>query len=143
MNIKISVDDNYKEPETYRLESLERAICDIFAVSRDDLRGKNRMAYIITPRHVLYYMGYTHTSNSMPSLGMRLGRDHTTILYGVQKIRERKLRNKKLAQKLEEVHMLALAYEEQIQNGMDEIREEVQDMIERIQMEKLNGLRAS
>lgn len=140
MNIKISLDEEYKAVENYTLGSLVKAICDMFAVSKDDLIGSNRMAYIVTPRHILYYMGYTYTQNTLPALGMKLDRDHTTILYGVQKIRERKLKNKALAQKIEETHMLALAYEEQMQNGLESIREEVQDMIERIKKEKFRGL---
>jgi chromosomal replication initiation ATPase DnaA len=140
MNIKITIDEDCKPVENYTLNSLIKAVCDMFAVSKDDLIGMNRMAYIVTPRHVLYYMGYTYTPNTLPALGMKLKRDHTSVLYGVQKIRERKMKNKALAQKIEETHMLALAYEEQAQNGLDSIRDEVKDMIERIQMEKLRGL---
>ena len=142
LKVEVSLNEEITETEFYKMESLERAICDMFMVRRDDLIGKNRMAYIVTPRHVLYYMAYMYTPNTLPAIGRRLGRDHTTILYGVQKVREQKLRNKALAAKIEEVHMLALAYEEQIQNGLEEIREEVQDMIDRIKMEKVNhGLR--
>lgn len=140
MNIKVTIEDDYKTIENYTLGSLIKAVSDMFAVSKDDLIGKNRMAYIVTPRHILYYMGYTYTPNSLIALGMKLDRDHTSVLYGVQKIRERKLKNKSLAQKIEETHLLALAYEEQKQKGLESIRDEVQDMVDRIKMEKLRGL---
>lgn len=140
MNIKITLEDELNDAENYTLNSLIKAIADMFAVSKEDLIGKNRMAYIVTPRHVLYYMGYTYTHHTLTTLANFLDRDHTTVLYGVDKIRSQKLSNKAMAMKIEEVHMLALAYEEKRQNGLEQIREEVQDMVERIQMEKIRGL---
>jgi chromosomal replication initiation ATPase DnaA len=143
MNIKVKIEDELREEYHYTLGSLAKAICDLFAVRKEDLLGKNRMAYIVQPRHVLYYMGYTRTHHTLNTLASFLDRDHTTVLYGVQKIRSQYLKNKSLQMKIEEVDLLATAYEEKRQKNLEELREEVQVMIERIQMEKLNGLSAT
>lgn len=140
MNINIKIEDELQAEYHYTLGSLARAICDLFVVRKEDLLGKRRMGHIVTPRHVLYYMGYTRTHHTLNTLANYLDRDHTTILYGVQKIRSQYMGNKALQMKMDEVDLLATAYEEKRQKNLEDIREEVQVMVERIQMEKLNGL---
>ena len=140
MNINIKIEDELQEEYHYTLGSLARAICDLFVVRKEDLLSRKRMAHIVTPRHVLYYMGYTRTHHTLNTLANYLDRDHTTILYGVQKIRSQYMGNKALQLKMDEVDLLATAYEEKRQKNLEDIREEVQVMVERIQMEKLNGL---
>lgn len=143
VKINLKIESNILEEEQYKLESIQRAICDVFMVRQDDLLGYNRMAYIVKPRHVLYYMAYLYTPNSMPSLGKRLGRDHTTILYGIHKIQKERLRNKALNLKINETRILAEAYDGEIEDSMRGLQEEIQAMVDKFKMERIkNGLRA-
>lgn len=144
MNVNIEIKDDVLNTEyKYTLQSLVRAVSDVFAVSKDDLLSQNRMAYIVTPRHVLYYMAYINTAHSTNTLGREVGRDHTTILYAVDKIRGQMLKNKALKTKITEIHLLAERYEDERQNHLGKLREEVEEMVYRINQEKLNGLRTT
>jgi chromosomal replication initiation ATPase DnaA len=141
MDISIAITESgAAEDDVYSVSSLIKAVCQVFAVGKDDLVGKRRMAYIVTPRHVLYYLGYQNTSHSLPSLGRFLDKDHTTLIYGRDKIKLRIKKNKSFALKIEQTHLLAIAFEEKRQKNLEDIREEVADMVYKIQMEKLNGL---
>lgn len=128
------------DKDIYSVSSLVKAVCHMFAVNKEDLLGKRRMAYIVTPRHILYYLGYKNTSHSLPSLGRFLDRDHTSLIHGRNKTKERIEQSKSFALKVEQTHMLAIAYEEKRQKSLEEIREDVADMIYKMQMEKINGL---
>jgi chromosomal replication initiation ATPase DnaA len=144
MNLEVNVElkDDPLTKEQYKLNSIKRAICDVFAVRMDELLSPKRTAYIVTPRHVLYYLGYLYTPNSMPALGRRLGRDHTTILYGVHKIRKQRLKNKALNVKINEVRVLAESYDQEVEDGLKDLQKEIQTMVDRFKMEKIkNGLR--
>lgn len=142
VKVNLKIESNILEEEQYKLESIQRAICDVFLVRESDLLGYNRMAYIVRPRHILYYMAYLYTPNSMPALGKRLGRDHTTILYGVHKIQKERLKNKALNLKINEARILAQAYEGEIEDSIRELQEEIQGMVDKFKMEKIrNGLR--
>jgi len=141
MNINITIKEEGGAPEDiYSVTSLIKAVTTVFAVSKEELLSKRRMAYIVTPRHALYYLGYKNTSHSLPSLARFLGRDHTSIIHGRNKTMERLAKNKAFALKIDEVHLLAIAYEEKRQKNLEDIREDVADMIYKINLEKLNGL---
>lgn len=52
-----------------------------------DLEGDRRTKAIALPRHVAMYLLREETGLSLPKIGQKLGgRDHTTVLYGYEKI---------------------------------------------------------
>jgi len=63
------------------------AVASHFAVDRDRLLGKDRSHDIALPRQVAMYLIREETNTSLPHIGRVLGgRDHTTIMYGCEKI---------------------------------------------------------
>jgi chromosomal replication initiator protein len=63
------------------------AVASHFAVDRDRLLGKDRSREIALPRQVAMYLIREETNTSLPHIGQVLGgRDHTTIMYGCEKI---------------------------------------------------------
>lgn len=138
MNMTITIEAD--KQETYSVKSLIRAICETFGVEQDLLLGKRRVGYVMAGRHALYYLGYRNTAHTTTTLGNYLDRDHTTILHGLKKCQSLMERNNNYAFKIEQAHLLALQYEIQRREGLDKLKAEVQDMVERFQMEKLNEL---
>jgi chromosomal replication initiator protein len=136
MTITIEAD----EQETYSVKSLVRAICENFGVEQDLLLGKRRVAFVMAGRHALYYLGYRNTAHTTTTLGDYLDRDHTTILHGLKKCESLMEQNSNYAFKVEQTHLLALQYEIKRRDGLDKLKAEIQEMVERFQMEKLNGL---
>jgi chromosomal replication initiator protein len=61
-----------------------------FAISARELTGKSRTQTVSLPRQVAMFLLREHTENSLEDVGRIFGnRDHTTVLYAVNKIRER------------------------------------------------------
>jgi chromosomal replication initiator protein len=60
-----------------------------FDVSVDDLRGRGRAKEIVAPRQVAMYLIREETGSSLLEIGQELGgRDHTTVMHGINKIGE-------------------------------------------------------
>ena len=58
-----------------------------FAVSVDDITGARRTRAIAVPRQIVMYLAREMTDLSYPQIGENLGgRDHTTVMYGCDKI---------------------------------------------------------
>lgn len=62
-----------------------------FAISARELTGKGRTQAVSLPRQIAMYQLREHTELSLEDIGRLFGnRDHTTVLYAVTKIRERR-----------------------------------------------------
>jgi chromosomal replication initiator protein len=56
-------------------------------ISEDDLLGRDRSQKVAEPRQVAMYLMRKETDASLPQIGEALGgRDHTTVMYAIQKI---------------------------------------------------------
>jgi chromosomal replication initiator protein len=63
------------------------AVARHYGLSVTALCGSGRARTISLPRQVCMYLARTETSASLPEIGAKLGnRDHTTVLYGYEKI---------------------------------------------------------
>jgi chromosomal replication initiator protein len=70
-----------------RPESVLEAVTRYYNVSLLDLQGKARDKRVVGPRQVAMYLLREETPLSLPDVGALLGgRDHTTIMHGVQKV---------------------------------------------------------
>ena len=60
-----------------------------FGLSVDDLRSSGRRKEVVIPRQVAMYLVRELTNASLPEIGQHFGgRDHTTVLYAIQKVQE-------------------------------------------------------
>lgn len=56
-------------------------------IPRNEFMSIRRKAHLVRPRHIAMYLCKTRTSASFPEIGRFLGgRDHTTVLHGVNKV---------------------------------------------------------
>lgn len=73
-----------------RLITLPRIIDTVarfYSVAEKDLRGKGRTKEIVLPRQVAMYVMREETDRSLADIGQSLGgRDHTTVLHGIDKM---------------------------------------------------------
>ncbi len=61
-----------------------------YGVSRDEICGKRRSRRVAEPRQIAMYLLREETHASLPQIGAELGgRDHTTVLYGYERVRAR------------------------------------------------------
>ena len=131
--IEIEIKDTAPRLRVYTMHSLAKAVCTAFCVSKEEFFSNNRPAYLTTPRHAFYYLAYRHCDQSTPQIGRFMnGRDHTTIIHGKKKCAAMKAKNSKFALKLEEAHLLALEFEKERNNQIEDMRNTILDRVEEI-----------
>jgi chromosomal replication initiator protein len=71
-------------------EEVMALITGEFAITARELIGKSRTQAISMPRQIAMFLLREHTESSLEDIGRIFGnRDHTTVIYAVNKIRER------------------------------------------------------
>jgi chromosomal replication initiator protein len=82
--------DLLPNPPELSSEDILKAVSTYYNLTLDDLRGGRRTRRIALPRQIAMYLIREETESSYPQIGAQLGgRDHTTILYGYERIREK------------------------------------------------------
>ncbi len=72
------------------VDDIQRATCEAFGITLDDLLSTSRTATIAWPRQVAMYLAREHTSESLPSIGRAFGgRNHTTVMHACKRTTER------------------------------------------------------
>ncbi|MBN1935598.1 MAG: chromosomal replication initiator protein DnaA [Anaerolineae bacterium] len=85
--IEMVLRDFVAMPKTLTPAQVTQAVAQFYNTSIEDLIGRKRNKEIVRPRQVAMYLIRKETSASLPEIGEALGgRDHTTVLYGVEKI---------------------------------------------------------
>ncbi len=63
-------------------------VATFYDITLDDLVGKCREKKLVIPRQIIMYLMRTEIKSSFPSIGQELGgRDHTTAMHAVSKVR--------------------------------------------------------
>ncbi len=79
--------DLLPNPPELSSEEILKAVADYYNLTVKDLRGARRTRRIALPRQIAMYLIREETDASYPQIGAQLGgRDHTTILYGYERI---------------------------------------------------------
>jgi len=69
------------------IDHIHRKVAEFFGIKLSDLRAKNRTKAIAFPRQVAMYVARQLTHASLSEIGRSFGgKDHTTVLHGVEKI---------------------------------------------------------
>lgn len=64
-------------------------VCDYFGVSIIDILSDRRSRVIARPRQIIMYLAKEMTFRSLPEIGKAIGgRDHTTIMHGISRIKD-------------------------------------------------------
>ncbi|NBU63206.1 MAG: chromosomal replication initiator protein DnaA [Chloroflexia bacterium] len=78
-----------------------RTVCDFYGVDLRMLQGRGRSRNIVGPRQVAMYLLREETDASLVDIGTLIGgRDHTTIMYGCDKIGEEIVTDNRLKQEI-------------------------------------------
>jgi chromosomal replication initiator protein len=85
--VNMALADLGRQPERMTIEQIVTAVCDHYQVTHEQIASRSRSRAIAFPRQMAMYLARTETDASLPQIGEKLGgRDHTTILYGYEKI---------------------------------------------------------
>lgn len=76
-----------KVTKNVNVNEILKAVCIYYSVKAQDLKGKRRNRELVIPRQVAMYLMKEITDMPFMTIGEFLGgRDHTTVMYGVDKI---------------------------------------------------------
>jgi chromosomal replication initiator protein len=66
---------------------LMEIICQTYSITKEELLSSKRTKELVHPRHLAMYLLKHEAGLTYPSIGKELGgRDHTTIMHGVEKV---------------------------------------------------------
>ncbi len=81
-------------------EDILKLVCKAYGLEAALLTGKTRRRAVARPRNLGMYLARHHTDASYAAIGKVFGRDHTTVMYGVDKVDKELARDAKLGQEL-------------------------------------------
>jgi chromosomal replication initiator protein len=68
-------------------DEVVRKVADAFGVEMDRMLGRDRSREVALPRQIAMYLLREEANISLPQIGETLGgRDHTTVMYGCEKV---------------------------------------------------------
>ena len=90
--------------EKNNIQRIQRIVSEYFQISVEDIRSKKRSANISFPRQIAMYLCRNMTSESFPKIAIEFGgKDHTTVMYSVEKIENEIKVNKDLSNIIEKL----------------------------------------
>ncbi len=79
---------NDMQPEPIKIEKIISEVARTYNVSENDILSNRRTASLALARQVAMYIARETTELSYKSIGEHFGKDHTTVLYNVNRIEE-------------------------------------------------------
>lgn len=70
------------------IESIQRYIADSYGLQLSDLQSTRRSRNIARPRQIAMYLAKKITGKSLPELGRKFMKDHTTVMHAIRKVDE-------------------------------------------------------
>ena len=90
--------------EKNNIQRIQRIVAEYFQISVEDIRSKKRSANISFPRQIAMYLCRNMTDESFPKIGIEFGgKDHSTVMFSVEKIENEIKTNKDLANIIEKL----------------------------------------
>jgi len=84
---------------------LIRVVADFYDLKEKELLDSSRKKEIVRPRQIAMYFLRKELRSSYPAIGRKLGgKDHTTIIYGCEKISKEAERDENLSEELRLIH---------------------------------------
>lgn len=69
--------------DVHTADLIEQLCCAYFKVKMQDVRSKSRKSILVRCRHIMFLLIKRHTKLPLTEIGARFGRDHTTVLHGI------------------------------------------------------------
>lgn len=87
--IKVLLGKNRQTSTIIRPDSIITAVCNFFNIKPTQLKGVRRDSFLVGPRHICMFLLKEEVDLTYVEIGNLLGgRDHTTVMHAVDKIRE-------------------------------------------------------
>ena len=84
---KVIEDNTMAKQVPIRIRMVEEAIADASNICIENIRSRSRDKRFAEARMAVWFVAHDHMGFSYPAIGEIYGRDHTTVLSGVRKMR--------------------------------------------------------
>ncbi len=102
--VKNLLRDSSRPKKTLSPNEVVKMVAGFYNIEEDSIYKKTRKKEIIKPRQVVMYILREEFNISYPSIGEKMGgRDHTTVIYSCEKIREDLKNDSTLAQEINQI----------------------------------------
>ena len=79
------------------IQKIQTIVADYYNITTEDLKSKKRTAKVAYPRQIAMYICRIYLEESLPKIGIEFGgKDHTTVMHSVDKIKKQLKTNKDL-----------------------------------------------
>lgn len=83
------------------IDEIQRKVAEHFSISVKEMQSSRRARNVARPRQIAMYLAKQLTSRSLPEIGRKFDRDHTTVMHAVRKVEELMLEESGLAESLD------------------------------------------
>jgi hypothetical protein len=98
-----------KEREELRIREIQQAVAMRYRIGLEAIKSDSRSQFVMLPRQIAYTLARRLTGKSLATIGRAFGgRDHTTVLHGVQRIEKRASTDAAFAAELEQLEQAIL-----------------------------------
>ena len=85
-----------------KINQVQQIVAQKYNLTVDDLKGKRRRADIVFPRQIAMYICNSYLNESFAKIGSEFGgKDHTTVMHSVNKIKSEIKKNKDLSNEID------------------------------------------
>ncbi|MDG1153558.1 MAG: chromosomal replication initiator protein DnaA [Alphaproteobacteria bacterium] len=70
------------------IDDIKKVVSDYFKIQMKDLNSSRRNREIARPRQIAIWLCKELTTNSLPEIGKKFNRDHTTVLHAINRVEE-------------------------------------------------------
>ncbi len=83
------------------IDEIQKKVAEHFNISVKELQSSRRARTVARPRQIAMYLAKQLTSRSLPEIGRKFDRDHTTVMHAVRKVEELIVEDPALAENIE------------------------------------------
>ncbi len=83
------------------IDEIQKKVAEHFNISVKEMQSSRRARTVARPRQIAMYLAKQLTSRSLPEIGRKFDRDHTTVMHAVRKVEELILEDISLAENVD------------------------------------------
>jgi chromosomal replication initiator protein len=83
------------------IDEIQKKVAEYFNISVKEMQSSRRARTVARPRQIAMYLAKQLTSRSLPEIGRKFDRDHTTVMHAVRKVEELVMEDISLAENVE------------------------------------------
>ena len=83
------------------IDEIQKKVAEHFSISVKEMQSSRRARNVARPRQIAMYLAKQLTSRSLPEIGRKFDRDHTTVMHAVRKVEELLIEDASLAESID------------------------------------------